>query len=411
MMAIAALSAVADLVLTDTGPRARELPRPDAEQVSTAREAIWQLRTEQATAGVSKIRYSSSQLTALSALASEGFRPDRLEITVDDNRLLIIGSHRLRFSKRWLNISIVSEGRHLGLPPAQVRIGSLIVPKILSRPLFEAIRFALNMNNGEIPPLDQMIRQSVIANNMIAVVIQMPRKTGLFDELAGGNAEIDARAAAAAYCRLVAAQRVAPTSNFAELVRRAFSVWPADGPSVAYNRVQFVALAMLTVDSRIGELIGGTPADVAACVIPPVVVSLNGRADLPKHWSLSAALAVSTGAQLAQAMGQWKELADSLAPSSAFAEGDPSGFSFIDLAADRSGILVAAAATTPTLARPIAARLAQVTAPQLLPPKLMHLEDGRSNPAFVRTYGGTEDVRFRARIRQIDHILQPLVMP
>jgi len=61
----------------------------------------------------------------------------------------------------------------------------------------------------------------------------------------------------------------------------------------------------------------------------PVSFTLYGRTDLPKHFLISAGLAVSAGSRLSNFIGIAKEVDDS---------GKGSGFSFADLAADKAGV-------------------------------------------------------------------------
>lgn len=61
---------------------------------------------------------------------------------------------------------------------------------------------------------------------------------------------------------------------------------------------------------------------------PPLALTLGGRYDSAQHFVISAALAVWAGEPLAEAIGTYKELADAR---------HGYGFSFADLAADRSG--------------------------------------------------------------------------
>jgi hypothetical protein len=60
-----------------------------------------------------------------------------------------------------------------------------------------------------------------------------------------------------------------------------------------------------------------------------VAFTLYGRTDLPKHFLVSAGLAVSAGSRLSNFIGIAKEVDDS---------GKGSGFSFADLAADKAGV-------------------------------------------------------------------------
>ncbi|RQO60532.1 hypothetical protein DBR47_09245 [Paucibacter sp. KBW04] len=62
--------------------------------------------------------------------------------------------------------------------------------------------------------------------------------------------------------------------------------------------------------------------------VRPLVVSLGGRDDFAQHFLVSAALAIEGGGPLADAIGVYKEVADSRGGS---------GFSFNDIAADRAG--------------------------------------------------------------------------
>jgi hypothetical protein len=159
---------------------------------------------------------------------------------------------------------------------------------------------------------------------------------------------------------------------------------------------------MFNVSPLVGELVGLSPQQIKRCTQAPVALKLNGRIDLSEHWSLSAALAVTTGVRFSEAMGEWKELADSASRASRFAEGDPSGFSFLDIAADRSGFLTAQAATVRTRAKPVARQMSKIRQNEILPVTLMSLEDGVPEKDFKKKYGTIDDLRFRTKLRQID---------
>jgi hypothetical protein len=131
---------------------------------------------------------------------------------------------------------------------------------------------------------------------------------------------------------------------------------------------------------------------------------LHGRGDLPKHWALSAALATGQGKQIAEAMGEWKELVDSLSKDAEFRQGDPTGFSFIDISADRAGLRAAEAALMTEKATLMAARLSRATQNDILPSALLAKEEGPDFD-FARQYGGLEDPRYAAAIQAIDAAL------
>ncbi len=207
------------------------------------------------------------------------------------------------------------------------------------------------------------------------------------------------------YCALADLQRKKPSGDFTEQVHRAFGVDPKGANRTDFNRAAFVALGMFAVDERVGDFAQLAPADLGKCRIAVVPTSIHGREDWPKHWALSAAIAVGAGTQLSEAAGEWKELADSLARQSRFAINDPTGFSMADLAAARAGFRTARAAWQADAADRMAAALAHATPQQLLPHVLIEKEDGLANAEFVRRYGGVDDPRFKARVQQIDTVL------
>lgn len=402
--ALAALLLAVGLVLTDANPSVPEPPEPTAEQVGAARAAALQLRLLRAApAGTSVVRFTPEELAGAATLASHGFAPDRLRVTPGAGGLTIAGSHRLPLG-RWLNMTLTAAAGQPGFPPARLAIGPLTLGERPTRLLFRAARVVLGRRGVALPPLDRLVSGLAVDAGGVSAVVDVPPK--LFEQLAGlKEAAVDAAATARIYCGLAAAQRRVPEPDFAAQVRRAFAFTPAASVTPAQNRATFVALAMLLVDERAGELAGDARARTAACRVPVPDVTIHGRADLPKHWTLSAALQAGAGTQIAQAMGAWKELADSLERRSAFAVGDPTGFSFLDLAADRSGFRAAQAATDPATAVATAASLARATPAQLLPPSLMRQPDGLSNQQFVRHYGGLSDARYDAAVARIDAVL------
>jgi hypothetical protein len=99
----------------------------------------------------------------------------------------------------------------------------------------------------------------------------------------------------------------------------------AAGDAARENRAALITLAFY---SNGRGLVALTPAARSWGPAVPHTVTLAGRDDFPKHFLISAALAVEGGGALADAIGLYKEVDDSRAGS---------GFSFNDIAADRAG--------------------------------------------------------------------------
>lgn len=393
-------------LFTDNDPLVEQPAPPGSEQASAVRLAVGQLRSRTLNrASPANLHFTSSQLSAIGELASDGFKPDRLLIELDDNRINVVGSHRLFFG-RWLNASLVSQGSKKGFPKVYLTVGSISFSSSLSRSLLDGGRLALNWRGANIPPLDTLVQNAEFREGDAFATVQLPLKSGIIDQLSSGRGSVDRSDVAKAYCRLTRLQAADPTSDLAETVRRAFPAESATLATASSNRATFVALAMLTVSPSVGGLVGLSAADIQECASAPVALTLNGRFDLAKHWALSAALEVTTGAQIGQAMGEWKELSDSVSKQSEFAVGDPTGFSFVDLAADRSGLLIARAASDVARARSIAEKLSTIKQQDILPARLTSLEEGMSDRVFIATYGTIRDPRFRAKVQEIDDELK-----
>jgi hypothetical protein len=99
----------------------------------------------------------------------------------------------------------------------------------------------------------------------------------------------------------------------------------AGANAVAENRAAILTLALHASGQSWATLM---PAARDWPRITPLRVTLAGREDFPQHFLISAALAVEGGGPLSDAIGVYKEVADSRGGS---------GFSFNDIGADRAG--------------------------------------------------------------------------
>ena len=403
--ALLLLAVVLFFTVTSGDPSTPLPPAPNAEGVAAGRDAYRQLREAQGNRAGVQVTLRAAHFSGLSAVASHGFRPDRLAIAIEGNKVIVHASHRMRRLGRWLNVVMTAEGPSNGFPQTRIKVGIWSLPPWLSRWTLQMGRLYLR-RKADVPPLDDMVRNFKVERGAVSTLISLPGKSGLVDQMASAVAEpVDRRSVLSAYCALADQQRKKPSADFAEQVRRAFAVESAGVSRAEFNRAAFIALAMFVVDERVGDFAHLSSSDLGKCEIAVEPMTIYGREDWPKHWALSAAIAVGAGTQLSEAAGEWKELADSLARRSQFAIRDPSGFSMADLSADRAGFHTAQAAWQPDGADRMAQALAHATAEQLLPPELIRREDALSNAIFVKRYGGVDDPRFKQRVSEIDAVL------
>ena len=169
----------------------------------------------------------------------------------------------------------------------------------------------------------------------------------------------------------------------------------AGGGNPAATRRELQA-ALLALAAHCGDrkaietLSGGLDADArSACA----GVTLSGRDDTRKHFTLSAAIAAAGGAGLSFGFGEVKELVD------AGRQGG-SGFSFDDIAADRAGIAWAEAlAAAPDRLPELIARMGAESA---VMPSMDGLPSFMSEAEFKARFEAVDSPPYRAQIAEID---------
>jgi hypothetical protein len=127
---------------------------------------------------------------------------------------------------------------------------------------------------------------------------------------------------------------------------------------------------------------------------------LLGREDLAKHWAVSAALTATFGEDASIAVGTWKEISDS-------GQGG-SGFSLVDLAADRAGIFAARRASDDSLALAQQQKLANAREADILPISAIAEREGMSEAEFKARYASTDSAAYAETVRRIDATLAGL---
>jgi hypothetical protein len=385
------------LVLVDGMPAVPPQERPDAQSIQAARRAVQQVRLAQGPAPADKrVRFDNQILQGLASLAGDISGIRRVSARVNAGIFSVQASIPVT-RKHWIDATVTIIGEHEGFPELHLRAGHLTLPPRVGRWVAEAGHRLLSLRGARLPPLDQMVRSVEVTGQELIAELDLPRKTGLVDGLVGARAaEVDGDLVARAYCRLAALDRERPDEGLASQIQRAFSDEP-QGNVERFNRSALVGLALYVV---------GQPAEVLAPSVFPTLkrcgwprrILLAKRVDLAQHWSLSAALAAVLGDEAAAALGEWKELSDSLPRGS--------GFSFVDLAADRSGLHIGLLATNPSAARETAGRLGTITEEQILPGSLLDIEEGLPEQQFRTRYERLDATKYQVIIKRIDQELR-----
>lgn len=197
--------------------------------------------------------------------------------------------------------------------------------------------------------------------------------------------------------------RIQSLSEYLAPLMREAAIRSVDSSAVAENRAAIWALVIYFSDGGFETLIGTLVSSQRELVYAPYDVRLAQRQDLRLHFLTSAGIALASQQGISIAAGEFKELMDS---------GDGgSGFSFVDLAADRAGIhFVALAMAGEEEARQLQKQLAQIQGEASFFPDTSGLIEGISDAQFRERYGDMESARYLEEVARIDQRIKSLLI-
>jgi hypothetical protein len=229
----------------------------------------------------------------------------------------------------------------------------------------------------------------------LGAVVDLPRKSRFFQ-----HCERDALrhhrygSRRGALLRLVERQR----TNRALMLPRTYAVRSVPRRTAAGNRSAFVAWRAHSRDRRriaafraAGDFKRCGTLDTDLC---------RGRAGPGQALDDDAALTSVFGTQASISLGTWKEVSDSGAGGS--------GFSLVDLAADRSGVFIADHGGQGDQAESVGKWLAGVNEADLLPISALALAEGMTEAEFRSRYASTDSTEFALTVQRIDETLAVL---
>lgn len=396
-LAILLMLAAPVLIVTSSRPLVPPAATPDARDAVAGRQMLSDVRSRARNGdGWATVLLDDRDLAGLSGLAARASGVRRMRAGIEGGTAWAEASVPLPLG-RWANVRVWTDGGADGFPAIRARVGVVELPPTLVRPLVSLSPAVLRLGGVKVPAPTEMLRNVQVAGHVLKAEVRLPRQTGVVGAFASARtAPVSEEEVRDIYCHLAIEHSRNPGVPLEEQVRRAFAM-PPQGDIVESNRAAFIALAMLAVSPRVGDLVGLPAAEVRACPQPRLALRLADRRDLAKHWSLSAALAGTVGQSLSQDLGEWKELSDSIAGGS--------GFSFVDIAANRSGLAWAERAVNPQLAAAARAELQSISREALFPLELLAKEEGLSAEDFERRYGNIDSPEYRAVVERIDRHL------
>jgi uncharacterized protein YfiM (DUF2279 family) len=168
-----------------------------------------------------------------------------------------------------------------------------------------------------------------------------------------------------------------------------------EAQAVIENQAAIMALAIYFGDTRMKKLVAvSTENYFPGSKLGSHNVTIKKRHDLVQHYLTSAGLQLAAGVGIANAIGEFKEIADTLRGGS--------GFSFSDIAGDKAGVTLAAQASDSSTAKRVQLAMAKVKSESDFFPDIAGLPDNMTQAEFESRYGDVESQPYRELIADID---------
>ncbi|MDX1734106.1 MAG: hypothetical protein R3228_07060 [Halioglobus sp.] len=354
---------------------------------------------------------SSAALTERDINLGLGASPysDRLtaRVAITPGLAMLHSSVRLPANPRgnYFNASLmVSESRGQ-LALEELQVGPVTLPGMLLAPAAALLDHLLRARLPEYDRVRRALRAVWLQERAVQLDYQWDEVLARQLEARGRDAVMPAheREAFAAYYREAVenSRRARRGASLDALLQPLFALASrrsVGGDTAKENRALLLVVGTVVRGASAQLLLGEEQAQRLGRV-RAVGWTLQGRADLAQHFGISAALAVAGGSALADAIGVFKELDDSRGGT---------GFSFVDLLADRAGVALAERATG---ARADAVQRL-LGGPGLREedymPDIALLPEGLLELTFLRRYGDLDDPRYAAAQAEIERRIAAL---
>ncbi len=406
------------VLLVETRPRVATQEAATAADAQRARTIFREFRalTEAGPGESRSLTVTESDLDSALNFAGRALPRFRGRTEVIDGVAIADGAIGLPLDL-WLNGTVEVAPSDTGLDIAYLRVGDLEVPPDWVLP---TLRLALDLalGNGMGATAVNGIGAVAVADNRVTVEVTMQRAGR---KALAARAKDRVRRAAGlveaetvrhywrALDRAAAEGEIHRPEAFTGFLKHSIEhaaarADPAAAPSAAEREMQaaLIALAVYCGHRKFEQIVGEVvPAERRGDATACEAARLGGRADLRRHFAISAGLEAASDAGFAFAVGEFKELLDS--------NRGGSGFSFDDIAADRAGIRFAER----MLSAPPAdwsARAAALTGESAYFPRVDDLPSGMTEAAFRDRFGDVDSAAYKRMLDRIDTRISGLAL-
>ncbi len=408
LLALPVLAAVALLWLgVASTPLVTQTPVPAPADIERALQVLQRNDPRGKLPGITRsVRVSQRELELLLNLAGRRYGEPRARVDLQPGVATLRTSLALPANPigNWLNVTAVLH-QTSSLPTLQrLQVGSVPVPGWLAEALLPRALASLRLR-GQVALVQRMVSTVTFGSQHIALDYAWPDNPQR--DLANSLLPAAEQARLQVYSDQLArlSTELAPSGpvSMARLLPPVFALAQTRSTdqqmAVLENRAALVALAFLVNGKGVPALrLNPVDADNNANQ-RAINVTLMGRQDTPQHFLVSAALSAEGGGPLSDAIGLYKEVADSRGGS---------GFSFNDLAADRAGTRLGLLAARDPLA--LQARLAAGVQEADLMPKVSDLPEAMTAQDFQRRFGGVGGPAYLRMMQDIEARLDQIAL-
>ncbi len=376
-------------------PLVSRAANPSPDDVRRARSLLVQNDPRRARAGTARtITLSQQDATLLSQYGASRWRTARSLVTLRERSASVQVSIPMPSSLpgSWLNVDAQLADAD-GVPAIhRLWIGRLPVPGFAATLLIDWL-FAWLDVDAPITVARDMIRRTTFTPDSVRVSYEWRADaTGRVRDMLLAPADI-ARLEAY-HGRLAAFIATTPAGGsltLPQLMAPLFTLAmerSASGDAGEENRAAMATLSLYVTERSLGRWIKRARTWPRA---QRRRITLAGREDLAKHFMVSAVVAAEADRTLADAVGLTKEIDDSRGGS---------GFSFVDLAADRAGTRFGERAVSAASA--LQAAVAAGAPESAIMPDIARLPESMTEGEFVARFGGIGASRYQAMIDTIE---------
>lgn len=301
----------------------------------------------------------------------------------------------------YFNVAAILSGGSSSLTFDELRIGRLPLPGFLGDWFINQIGAWL-FGKDAFDTASSAIKQMNIKNGQLVIAYEWPANQR--DKPAVVPLPPDDQERLRVYQERLALINSAPktkSASLAELLVALFELAASRSQpqnAVGENRAALIALAFYVNGKSLGTAL---PAATDWPRPTERQVTLNGRDHFAKHFIVSAALAASAGSPLADAVGLYKEIADSRGGS---------GVSINDIAANRAGTRFGETAANSATAKTFQQRLSAGIGEKDLMPATADLPEFMQEAEFKRRFGGVDAPEYKKMMADIERRIAALAL-